>query len=637
MTEEITLAARLMLDAQNFVRGLGNAERKEAEFAQRSMERFRKVGEGMMRGLGIDLVAMKLGMETFEKIKESALRDKSMMRLGQTAKLTSTELSGVRTQLWKMARETGTGMDELVGQLGAMVGNGMRDMKEALPALDAVNKAMAVTAASGETLQSALEVASKQFNFDLSKPKEALRVMNELAAASGAGHGYGTTDLLGATLASPESVNAKTAGLNFKENAAFLGQMAKNDPEKLTLNANALLQVFQNAKRMMAVQKHTGVKFFVGKDQHRADVLDVFSDIQHHLDKLKKEKAKEAFFEKVFKGTSLKAMAGVRSFFESGSGNVAQMVSNAKTNNDGFITGRLPDALNNMADQGLRLNMAFAELTDKVGMKVNRQLANGIEYLINDKNHGGLGLDGTDMVKDGAALGIGALLAKKLGGGILTKLVSQPEEIIKAKVLEQVAGITPVYVTNWPGGALPSSSSDPVSVIGKDVAAGAGGATGLSWFARMRAGVGFAGLASIPTALGLAGGTAASAGIMKAVNPNLTNSQLTNLMTMPFSKDALNSVHADLAKKDAWRMDRSGQDLRAQIFQTMMHAQKQLDGVKQTAEEKKAELHVTIDSNGNARVSGVTPGSAFSHIETTVRNMARDGVMATAGRMMTSL
>lgn len=86
-------------------------------------------------------------------------------------------------------------------------------------------------------------------------------------------------------------------------------------------------------------------------------------------------------------------------------------------------------------------------------------------YLLNDLN-----LSGEQMLGAGLATGVGGYAAgrglKAGGSALLNKFMGGPEvlkNIAVAKVLEEAAGVTPVFVTNWPGGGDgPSLPGNPL-------------------------------------------------------------------------------------------------------------------------------------------------------------------------------
>jgi len=91
---------------------------------------------------------------------------------------------------------------------------------------------------------------------------------------------------------------------------------------------------------------------------------------------------------------------------------------------------------------------------------------------MDSKKNGGLGLDGKDMIVGGAGLTLGTIAAARYGnkaiGGLANKLLrsggSLSLGVAEGKALEAAAGVTPVFITNWPatlGGLVPQTGPIP--------------------------------------------------------------------------------------------------------------------------------------------------------------------------------
>ncbi|MCS5514635.1 hypothetical protein NWF32_00155 [Pseudomonas qingdaonensis] len=120
----------------------------------------------------------------------------------------------------------------------------------------------------------------------------------------------------------------------------------------------------------------------------------------------------------------------------------------------GVIDKDLADNMNSSTAVGTRMKATLGEAIDRMAKPLNKGFADMGSYLLDDLN-----LSGEDLLPGGAALGVGGYYAgrgaKAGAGALLNKYMGGPDtlrNIAVGKVLEEAAGVTSVFVTNWPGG-----------------------------------------------------------------------------------------------------------------------------------------------------------------------------------------
>jgi len=137
------------------------------------------------------------------------------------------------------------------------------------------------------------------------------------------------------------------------------------------------------------------------------------------------------------------------------------------------------------------MKATLAEAMDRMATPLNKGLADMGSYLLDDLN-----LSGTQMLAGGAALGVGGYYAargaKSGAGALINKFMGGPEtlkNIAVGKVLEEATGVTSVFVTNWPGGAVLSGGGpDLPNGSGPDKAKGKPGGFIAPWLAPLALG-----------------------------------------------------------------------------------------------------------------------------------------------------
>ena len=350
-SRDLTLSMKLYADASRFVAGLTGAEGGVRRFTTSTKREFDALKstlgtvEGKLASLGVTVGATAA-------IMQSARMDKSLTQIGQTAGASEQDVAKLRKELFRMSKETGQNLDDLQSGFNNAVQSGL-NFKEALPVIDAVNKAVAVTGASADVLTSALTVASTAYSLDRQKPKVALGLLDRMTVAGRLGN---------AELENLSAIfgrigpTAASAGLGFDKTLGFIESlsMIERQPERLATLADSTLRIFTNMRYMKDAQKGTGIKFF-DTDGSRRDPLTVIAEIKKQYDNLATDKQRALFMQKSFGHADLDSIKGMRVFL---SGNTLSNWKNftAQAGNAGGILQKdMDNAINNAIDQTGRL------------------------------------------------------------------------------------------------------------------------------------------------------------------------------------------------------------------------------------------------------------------------------------------
>ncbi len=217
MKHEYTLAAKLYADASRMNSGLAQGERGIRKFGNVAKQEFSAL-KGMLTSFQGKLAGIGVTIGATAAVIQSAHLDKSLTQIGQTADASEGEVTGLRNELFRMAKDTGRGVDDLKQGFDNAVQAGL-NFDEALPVLDATNIAMAVTSAQAGVLTSSLTVASTAFNFDLEKQGKALNILDQMTVAGRRGNAE-LENLSG--IFGRIGPNAAAAGYGFSQTLAFV-------------------------------------------------------------------------------------------------------------------------------------------------------------------------------------------------------------------------------------------------------------------------------------------------------------------------------------------------------------------------------------------------------------------------------
>lgn len=478
---DLSLALRLYADSTRFVAGLTQGEggmRRFSGTVRREVD-VMKSALGTIQG---QIAALGLTTGTVAGLMQSARMDKSLTQIGQTAGVSRAEVAELRKELFRMSGETGQAVDDLQLGFNNAVQSGLA-FREALPVIDATNKAMAVTGASADRLTAGLTVAATAFEFDLAKPGMALTLLDKMTVAGRQGNAelQNLSDIFARV-----GVNAAGAGMGFDKTLGFIEALSlvERQPERLATLADSTLRLFTNLNYMKDAAKATGVKFF-DKDGTRRDAVEVLKDIKAQYDKLGTDKERALFVQKAFGKSDLDTIKGLKTLLGGDMLNKVGEFSKAIAGAGGTIDKDLPEAISNAVDQTGRLKAELRKAADDFAKPINDALQNAIKFGLDKKENGGLGLDGKDVAVGGTALALGTFAAARYGGKAVGALAKRfggtAAGVAEGKALEAAAGVTPVFVVNWPA-SLGGGAADAAAA-----AAGAAGAAGTVGKAASRA------------------------------------------------------------------------------------------------------------------------------------------------------
>lgn len=458
---DLSLAARLTLDAQRWTQGLSRAgtglrgfragAKREIAGLADDFGRFRNSIEGRLAGLGVSVGAGAL-------LVQSARLDKSLTQTGLTAGVSGDKVAGLRKELFRLGRISGREVDELNAGFTNLVAQGL-DWTSSLAVIDATNSAMAVTGARAESLTSALGVAKETFGFDLSAPGVAVDLLDKMTVAGRAG----SAELENlSSIFSIVGPTAARANLSFNDTLGFIEGLSKirAQPEQLRTLADSTLRLFKNSRLISQVQKTTGVKFF-DTDGARRDAFDVIGDLKQRFDKLGTDLEQQRFFARAFKGADLDTVGGFEIILNDKKLAEAIETSKKAAASAGTIGKDVDKAIGNAIDQAGRLKSVLREAADEFAAPINEAFTAITRKALDKKSEGGLELGGGQLLAGGALAAAALVLGKRFGGKALSaisgRLGGTAAGVAEGKALEAAAGVTPVFVTNFaqfPGGSV---------------------------------------------------------------------------------------------------------------------------------------------------------------------------------------
>lgn len=447
---DLELALRLSADATLLLGGLAKGEnglRKFGSAAKREMDalvNFAGSVEGKLAQLG-------LGVSAAAATMQSAQLDKDLKQLQLTAGATA-EQADVLRQSWMEAQiATGQGVDELKSGSDALIAAGL-NIGQANGSVMAMAETMAVAKTDARLLGQAMGVASQNFNIDLSNQREAALLLDKMVVAGRLGNAEleNLPDIFAKV-----GGNAKAANLGLDQTLALVETLSAFEPqaERLGTLVDSTLRVFTNDTYRRNAEKATGIKFF-NKDESRRDAVNVIEDIKSKYDKLTTDLRRNNFIAKAFGTADQETIKGIRNLLAGKSMDDFTTKWKSIADAGGTVKHDLPDAINNAVDQTGRLKGALRQAADDFAKPINEAISGAIQWGMDSKSNGGLGLDGKEII-GGATLGaLGLFGAARYGGkaiqGIAGKLGGTAAGVATGKALEEAAGVTPVYVVNMP-------------------------------------------------------------------------------------------------------------------------------------------------------------------------------------------
>lgn len=462
---DMKLFIELLARSTGLKRELRDSEtgfRRFGSVAQGEMARIRQAAgslQGKLAGLGLTIGAV-------QQLSLSANLDKSLTQVKQTAGETGNVVRDLRKEFFDMSRETGRNVEGMKTGFDSLIQSG-QSWRAALESTRGINIANAVTGANEKTLAGGLTVGATAFNLDLEKPGLALLLLDKMTVAGRQGNAEleNLSDIFARV-----GVNAASANMGFDKTLGFIEalSMVERQPERLATLADSTLRVFTNLRYMAAAQKGTGVQFFAA-DGSRRDPIAVLKDIKQRWDTLKSDKDRAVFIQKAFGKADLDTIKGIRTLLQGDSLGKVETFTRQIAAAGGTLQRDLPEAVSNAVDQAGRLKSVMRKAADDFAQPINRLFSDIVKFSLDTKANGGMGLTGGQMLAGGAGIIGGTYLAARLGNGALQglagKLLSRGSStaigVAEGKALQAAAGVTPVFVINWPAGGLPGPGIVP--------------------------------------------------------------------------------------------------------------------------------------------------------------------------------
>lgn len=443
----VDLAGNLSRNASRYTKSLQQFSNKGRRHLNTLSATAQRTGK-MLDGMGNRYTAMLAGgfgaYAAKQQLNKSGQLDKDLTKLAQSASETLDKIAPLREYIWQLSKDTGKTIPELLGGLSALIASGQK-WDEALATIGGVNNAMAVTGAQADILADAMTSAATHFNFDLSKPEMAVELLDKMTVAGRMGNAE-LENL--SSIFSRVGGNAKAANLSFDDTLGLIEKMSmlEKNPERLATLVDSTLRIFTNQNYLQNAQDVTKVSFY-DADKQKREAFDVLDDIAAKYKTLKNDVDRDASIALAFGQTDLDTIKGLRQLLSGNTIAEARKMSDKISKAGGTIAKDLDDALNNSIDQVARLKAALGEAVEPFSKAINEAQVNAIKYLIDEKK-----LTGGEMIA-GGAMGAAALFAgAKLGSSVLKKMGDTGIGVAKGKALEELAGVTPVYVVNMPGG-----------------------------------------------------------------------------------------------------------------------------------------------------------------------------------------
>lgn len=419
------------------------------------LDRVKRLGgsaQGQLAGLG-------LGFGAATGLVGSAALDRQLIRTQQTAGMTAAQREEWREEGFRIAKQYGLGREGVDSGFNTLIASGV-EYGAAKKTADAIGQGTAVTGADAAILGKAVVAGASAFNIDLNKDGAALALLQKMTVAGR----LGNAELENLADLFPKiGQSAQRAGMSISQALAFTETLStvEMQPDRLGTLADSTLRVFGVKAYQEQVTKATGVQFFDKSGSYR-DPATVLGDLKGKYDKLTTDKDRARFLGVTFKGMDQDTVRGMQIML---SGNrldtfKEQTAEIAKA--EPVFNRDLADNVNSATGTGSRVRATLSQAIDRMAKPINKGLTEFGSYVLDDLN-----LTGEQMLGAGIATGLGGYYAgrgaKAGAGALLNKFLGGPEtlkNVAVGKVLEEAAGVTSVFVTNWPAGGMQAQTPD---------------------------------------------------------------------------------------------------------------------------------------------------------------------------------
>ncbi len=583
---DLTLSAKLYADATRFIAGFTTAESGVRKFTSSAKREFNAL-KNMIGSVEGKLASLGVTVGATASIIQSANLDRELKLLKLSAGASADETVRLRKELFEAQKQYGSTVDDMKSGVDALIAGGL-NMQQATATVDPMAQTLLVAKTNADALAKAMGVASRQFNIDLGDQKQAAALLDKMVVSGRAGNAEleNLPDVFARV-----GANARKAKLDVDQTLALTETLSLFEPDSNRLGTlvDSTLRVFTNANYLKNAQKGTGIKFF-DAEGNRRDPLTVLEEIEKKYKSLKTERDKFNFTSKAFGQADADTIKGLESLLAGDTlSNLGTILTDIR-NSSGTVARDVADALSDAGRQVSRLKGALREAADAWSKPINKTIANIIQYTMDSKAKGGLGLDGKDMILGGAGAVIGTALTARYGGkaigALAGKFGSVGTGVATGKALEQAAGVMPVYVVNMPAAGIGGLGVGDAAGIGAGTAAAAGVASKFKVGAALLGGSNMAalkmmGVGAMGTAgLGVAAAGAAGYGVGSLINKGIEGTALADAIgrtvaafIAPFSADARTAL---------------------------------MNEFKANKQELQGEVRIKVDSEGRATLLGVT-------------------------------
>ncbi|MCE0999385.1 phage tail tape measure protein [Pseudomonas sp. NMI1173_11] len=419
------------------------------------LDRVKRLGgsaQGQLAGLG-------LGFGAATGLVGSAALDRQLIRTQQTAGMTAAQREEWREEGFRIAKQYGLGREGVDSGFNTLIASGV-EYGAAKKTADAIGQGTAVTGADAAILGKAVVAGASAFNIDLNKDGAALELLQKMTVAGR----LGNAELENLADLFPKiGQSAQRAGMSISQALAFTETLStvEMQPERLGTLADSTLRVFGIKAYQEQVTKSTGVEFFDKKGSYR-DPAAVLGDLKSKYDKLTTDKERARFLGVTFKGMDQDTVRGMQIMLSGNRLDTFKEQSAEIARAEPVFNRDLADNVNSATGTGSRVRATLSQAIDRMAQPLNKGLAEFGSYILDDLN-----LTGEQMLGAGIATGLGGYYAgrgaKAGAGALLNKFLGGPEtlkNVAVGKVLEEAAGVTSVFVTNWPAGGMQAPTAD---------------------------------------------------------------------------------------------------------------------------------------------------------------------------------
>ena len=419
------------------------------------LDRVRSFGSstmGQLAGFGV-------GVGAAAGLKSSATLERQLIRTQQTAGMTAEQREEWKQTQWGLAGKYGLPREQIQAGFDTLIASGL-SYGQSNSSIDAIAQAGAVTGADLGILAKALIAAASAFEIDLSKPGEALDLLQKMTVAGRLGNAEleNLSDIFPVV-----GQDAVKAGMSREEALAYVEVLstAEFDPSRLATLAKSSLRMFTNKAYADQVTKATttkntpGVQFY-DENGNRRPVADVYNDISTRFKRLTTDKERAEFMGAIYKGMDQETITG--SGFWLSSNRIQRFRDSARDihQSGAIFPEDLKDNLSSADAVAGRMKATLGQAVDRMAQPLNKSFADLGTYLLDDLN-----LSGEQLLAGSVAAGVGGYYAgrgaKAGAGALLNRFLGGPEtlkNIAVGKVLEEATGVQSVFVTNWPGGSI---------------------------------------------------------------------------------------------------------------------------------------------------------------------------------------